>query len=274
MLLTIEKEVSIIFGILDSGAGGLLAAKKLHEICPCADIIYYGDSANMPYGSKSSEEIIKLSKKSAEHLVSQGADAILIACGTVSSVALTELRSLYNIPFFGVIEKAAQTAAEKTKTGRIGIISTPATMKSGAFKNSIKALGKDCIIEEASSDKLAEMLERKKATLSEITNEIAYCTKNLREAQIDTLILGCTHFPLAIEEFKKALPGVSLIDSGACAAEEIAQSTGAYKAEKEQKAKNIEGKLIIQTSGEAQIFQTIADELFGKDKLIVTKLCL
>jgi len=124
-------------GIFDSGLGGLTALKELHSLIPGEPLIYFGDTGRVPYGTRSAATIIKYARQDAAFLLSQGVDAILVACGTASTTALKELRDSLPVPVIGVVEPAAEAAVEATKNDRIAVIGTPATIRTGAFEAAI-----------------------------------------------------------------------------------------------------------------------------------------
>jgi len=208
-------------GVFDSGLGGLTAAKVLEETLPYENIIYFGDTANMPYGPRSREEIVLLAKRNAEFLLQHDVKAILVACGTVSSNAISELRESFDVPFFGVIEAAAIAAAEATESGRVGVIATQASIRSGAYRRQLESLGRDLRIFEAACPSFVPLVEdghfsrRDALVKSAVERELA----ELKKAGVDTLILGCTHYPLLQEAISDFMGGdVQLISCGGEAA--------------------------------------------------------
>ena len=213
-------------GVFDSGLGGLTAAKVLEETLPYENIIYFGDTANMPYGPRSREEIIHLAKRNAEFLLQHDVKAILVACGTVSSNAITELRESFDVPFFGVIEAAAIAAAEATESGRVGVIATQASIRSGAYRRQLEALGRNIRVFETACPSFVPLVEgghfsrRDAMVKAAVEQELA----ELKKAGVDTLILGCTHYPLLQEAISDYMGGdVQLISCGGEAALALAE---------------------------------------------------
>lgn len=203
-------------GVFDSGLGGLTAVKEIMKILPNEDLIYFGDTGRVPYGSRSRETIIKYSKEDIRFLESFDVKLVVVACGTVSSTALPELLGESKVPIIGVVEPAAAAALEKTKNKRVGIIGTAGTVRSHAYSDwihkrdpEVKTFPKSCplfvpLVENGHFDTQVARL-----VVEEYLSEI-------KEAGVDTLILGCTHYPLlkkAIADFMGS--GVELIDSGA-----------------------------------------------------------
>lgn len=213
-----------MIGIFDSGLGGLTAVRALHSRLPDEDIVYFGDTGRVPYGTKSAETITKYSIEDLNFLSSFGVDAILVACGTVSSTALPELRRRSDIKIYGVINAAASEAVKATKNGKIGVISTGATLKSGAFDSELKKVNGDLEVHSISCPLFVPLVENGFAAKGDpVTLEVAkrYLAP-LKETGIDTLILGCTHYPIISWAIEAALPGVTLISSGKAAADAVA----------------------------------------------------
>lgn len=208
-------------GVFDSGLGGLTAARVLEETLPYENIIYFGDTANMPYGSRSREELIELAAWNADFLMKNDVKAILVACGTVSSNAMDELRERFIVPFFGVIEPAVISAAEATETGRVGVIATEASIRSGAYRRALTGLGKGIRVFDTACPSFVPLVEsghyspRDSLVRAAVENEL----RELKRAGVDTLILGCTHYPLLGEAIADYMGSdVRLISSGSEAA--------------------------------------------------------
>lgn len=185
-------------GMFDSGVGGLTVLKEVREYCPNESIIYLGDTARFPYGNKSKENIIEITKSGIEFLISKNVKAIVIACGTATSQALEEVKDNYNIPIIGIINDAASYIKEKDYK-KIGVIATVGTIRSKGWENKIKEYVPDAIILNKACPLLAPMAEE-----GWIENEVAKLTireylKGLND--IECLVLGCTHYPL----FKKVI---------------------------------------------------------------------
>lgn len=207
------KNLSI--GMFDSGVGGLTVLKEVKNLLPNENIVYLGDTARVPYGNRSPQTIIKYAIESALFLLTKGIKLLVIACNTSSAIALKILSKKLPIPVLGVIEPAAKTAVETTKTKRIGIIGTKATVKSMAYEKSIKQLNpyievisKPCplfvpIVEEGlEKDDVAFIMAEK-------------YLKEFRKSGIDTLIMGCTHYPVLEEVIKMAVGDhVNIINTG------------------------------------------------------------
>ena len=213
-----------MIGVFDSGLGGLTALRELTALLPREDIVYFGDTGRVPYGSKSPETIIRYSMQDMSFLMTFGVDAVLVACGTASSTALDALKERFSVPVFGVIDAAAEAAVRTTKNGRIGVIGTATTIKSGAFPKSIRSLDSSIETVETACPLFVHLVEDGfTAPGDEVTRAAAkrYLSP-LRDSGIDTLILGCTHYPIISHAIAEVLPGVTLISSGKAAAEKLA----------------------------------------------------
>ena len=211
-------------GVFDSGLGGLTALSELHKLLPNEDIIYFGDNARIPYGTKSPEIIKKFALQDTRFLLSKGVKAILVACGTVSSNCLDEVAALAGIPVVGVIDSAAKSASVIAEKGnnKVAVLGTSATIKSGAYERKLKALGVEEII-NCPCPMFVPLVENWHSGVDDIaTNAIvSEYLSPVAEKCPDSAILGCTHYPLLANVIKKYLPKTELISSGASAAYEL-----------------------------------------------------
>ena len=215
-----EKEKPI--GVFDSGIGGLTVVKRIAANLPEENIVYFGDTARVPYGSKSNATVIEYSLEDAKFLMQKNVKAIVVACNTASSVAMDELRKNFDVPIIGMIEPGAKTAIKTTKNNRIGVIGTRATISNKAYSTKIKELNPEIKVFETACPLFVPLAEEgwieHKATF-EIAEEYL---KELREKSIDTLVLGCTHYPILSKVIQKVIGNdVTLVDSGVVAAEMI-----------------------------------------------------
>lgn len=213
-----EKEKPI--GVFDSGIGGLTVVKRLISALPNEDIVYFGDTARVPYGSKSNSTVIEYSLQNAKFLAGKGVKAIVVACNTASSIALPAIRQKYNVPVIGVIEPGAEFALRESKTGRIGVIGTRATVNNNAYSSSISKLNSNVEVFEKACPLFVPLAEEgwldHKATYAIAEEYLA----SLREKKIDTLVLGCTHYPLLAKVIQDVIgKEVKLVDSGIATAE-------------------------------------------------------
>jgi len=213
-----EKEKPL--GIFDSGIGGLTVVKRLASVLPNEDIVYFGDTARVPYGSKSNDTVIEYSIQDTKFLINKNVKIVIVACNTASSVALTELGKQFNVPIIGMIKPGAEAAVNTTKNGRIGVIGTRATINNQAYSTEIKRLDPSLEVFEYACPLFVSLAEEgwinHKATYL-IAEEYL---KDLKEKNIDTLVLGCTHYPILQNVIQDVIGDrVTLIDSGVASTE-------------------------------------------------------
>lgn len=212
-------------GIFDSGMGGLTSVRELRRLLPGEDIAYLGDTARVPYGGRSVEELRRIAESDVRFLRGRGVKAMLVACGTVSSNCLDYVQEKAGVPALGVVKPTAREAAEATENGRIGVLSTVATQRSGAFVRELKALEPGLEVFASGSPKLVPLVEAGRADPEdpEVAAAVSECLAGLRDAGVDTLILGCTHYPLLKRMIGDYMgDDVTLIDPGKVTAIETA----------------------------------------------------
>lgn len=202
-------------GVFDSGLGGLTCVKELMDILPDEPIVYFGDTGRVPYGSKSNETIIKYVKSDIRFLESFDLKMIVIACGTASAIALPQIKDELKIPTFGVIDAAAEASVLATKNNKIGIIGTKGSIRSGAYAKRIKEKNPEIETFAVACPLFVPLVEEGE-TKGELVRIVAEkYLKQIKEAGADTLILGCTHYPLLKEIIGEIMgSNVTLIDPG------------------------------------------------------------
>lgn len=209
-------------GIFDSGLGGLTVLKEIARLLPYESTVYLGDTARVPYGNKSKDTIVRYSFENARFLLRHHIKLLVIACNTASAFALEEIRSALPIPVIGVIKPGAKAATAATRTGRVGIIGTEGTIKSGAYCSAIKALAPDVKTFTQACPMFVPLAEEGWTDNSIAIDTAAMYLAPLKKIGIDTLVLGCTHYPLLKRTIAKVMgPGVKLIDSAEAAAQEV-----------------------------------------------------
>ena len=232
-------------GVFDSGVGGLTTVRELKRLLPGEDIVYFGDTGRVPYGSRSRETIIKYARQDVAFLRTFDLKAIVIACGTVSTTALDLLREETPIPVLGVVEPAARAAAQATRSGVIGLIGTQATIRSGAYERYIAAANPAARVMAKACPLFVPLVENGRVNPGDIVIEtvVEEYLSPLKEAGVDTLVLGCTHYPL-LERVIGAFmgPDVTLINAGAEGAREACRALTASDA------------LASRTAGESRYF--------------------
>ena len=209
-------------GVFDSGIGGLTVVKALMEELPSESIVYFGDTARVPYGTKSKMTIVKFSLENVEFLLRFGVKCIVIACNTSSSWALPTLRKYFKVPIIGVIRPGALAAVRQTRTKRIGVIGTNATIKSGAYEAAIHRIDPAIKVFSKSCPLFVPLVEEGWLN-GMICQQVAEkYLEPLQRQRIDTLILGCTHYPLLTSTIQRVLgPQTKLVDSAQQTAAEV-----------------------------------------------------
>lgn len=209
-------------GIFDSGVGGLTVVKQMFKKLPNEAIVYLGDTARVPYGTKSSETIKRFSLENAEFLMRFDVKLIVVACNTASSTSLDVLRERFSIPIVGVIKPGAEKASQITRNNKIGIIGTYATIKSKAYEKEIRYISKDIEVISKACPLFVPLVEegwiKEKITFDIVRKYL----KPLVNKNIDTLILGCTHYPLLKPVISKVVGrNVRIVDSASSVADEV-----------------------------------------------------
>ena len=272
-----QKRYSAI-GVFDSGLGGLSAVKELKKILPYENFIYFGDTGRVPYGTRSFETIKQYAADDMRFLMSFDIKCAVVACGTVSSVALSELKESFPLPITDALTPACAVAAQTTKSGEIAILATPATIRQGGFEKELTRINSQIVTHPVACPMFVPLIENGYiATDCEVTRIIAeeYISR-LKDTDVDTIILGCTHYPIIkelISDVAKKLLGrdVSVIDSGSCAAaytkQLLSQKDLLNDSEKE-------GSVRYFVSDEAQNFEKTASVFLGERPDNITKISI
>lgn len=248
-------------GVFDSGIGGLTVAAAMRDLLPAENIFYIGDTARVPYGGKSRETIERYSREIGGMLVTEDAKVIVVACNTASALGIPAMREKFATPIVGVIEPGARAAVEATKNGRIGVIGTRATIYSRAYERAIHALDGDVQVISAPCPLFVPMIEEGWLDDS-ITDQVIrrYIDPLVRE-EIDTLVLGCTHYPLLRGPLQRFVGNeIKLVDSAhncALAVKEL------LKAERLNAAKSNIGRLSVALTDHSTPFLRVAEEALG-----------
>ena len=203
--LIMDKNAPI--GVFDSGVGGLTVAREIMRQIPNERIVYFGDTARVPYGSKSKDNIIKFSRQIIRFLQTENVKAIVIACNTASALALDEMQQEFDLPILGVVKPGAKVAVETTANKRIGLIGTEANIRSGVYTRYIKSLDDEAKVFEKACPLFVPLVEEGWLH-DDITLQVAsryQQAEQLKEKDIDTLIMGCTHYPLIRSTIRKVM---------------------------------------------------------------------
>ncbi len=252
-------------GILDSGVGGLTVWGEMVTLLPTVSTIYVGDSKNCPYGTKTEEEIWKLTQKLVQFLLTQNVSLIVIACNTISVITLERLRVTYpDMLFIGTVP-AIKLAVAESKKRRIGILSTPRTAESAYQQALIKQFAIDCEVLNLGTDRLVPLVEQGELVGDRATQVLKEVVQPFIEKEVDTLVLGCTHFPFLKEPMQSLLGSeVRILDSGQAIARQVKRVL-----EEKQIPTDLSGKHRFFTSGEREqmhrLLQTLDDSVTIQD---------
>ncbi len=255
-------------GIFDSGLGGLTVLKEIHRMLPGENLVYFGDSKRAPYGTKSRETITNFAFQDMRFMLSKNVKAIVIACNTVSSNALERIKEEFDIPVLEVISPGAVAGLAATETKAVGVIGTPATIESNAYKREITGLDEECRVIQKSCQLFVPLVEEGAefwdGKIAELTAH--HYLDEIKDSGIDVLILGCTHYPLLKDVIQRVMgPGIKLIDSAESIAKMLMESK-VIKANHSGK----EGSVEIFTSDSINKFMPLCMDILGKDNLSVS----
>ena len=199
-------------GVLDSGLGGLTVVKEVINQLPNEDVVFIGDEARMPYGIKTHDQIISYTREMVQYLISQNVKIIIYGCNTATANALQTLRQEFTIPMIGVIQPGSKEASEVTKTNHIGIIGTESTINSKSYNKTISEIDPKIKSLGVAAQKFVSFVETDTADTKEAKDNIEATLKPFKDNDFDTLILGCTHFPMLKKQINDYLPQTKLVD--------------------------------------------------------------
>lgn len=199
-------------GVFDSGVGGLTVIRNLINRLPEESFIYFGDTAHVPYGNKTRQQLFSYARNIIAFFIQRGVKAIIVACGTHSSVTLPTLKKDYNLPMVGVVKPGAKAAAAITRNGRIGILATQATVDSGTYRHEVEILRPDAQVFQCACTRLVPLIEAGQLEGEEIRSAVKEYVTPLLDKGVDTLILGCTHYPFLVPLIEEIAGDVQLVD--------------------------------------------------------------
>lgn len=248
-------------GLFDSGIGGTSIWKEIRSLLPNEDTIYLADSKNAPYGQRPKDEIVALSEKNVEFLLEKNAKLIVVACNTATTNAIKELRSKYKIPFVG-IEPAIKPAALESKTNVIGVLATKGTLTSELFNKAVETYQDTQIIEQVGFN-LVSLIEGGQMHSAEMTRLLNEYLTPMIEANIDYLVLGCSHYPYLIPQIREILPHhVQIIDSGRAVAKQTQHLLKEVTGEAEART----GKSVFYTNSDPAVLEGILSNTYNVQK--------
>jgi len=224
------KKSELPIGIFDSGIGGLTVVRQIHRALPHENLVYLGDTARVPYGTKSPSTVVRFAYEDTQFLLQQNVKAIVVACNTASAWALPALQRKFDLPIFGVIIPGACAALENSKSQRIGVIGTSATIRSQAYSKAILARSDTAQVFTRACPLLVPLVEEAWMDHAVTTQVLREYLRPLLRNRIDTLVLGCTHYPLLKDAIRKVTNGkISLIDSAESCALDVKERLAALK---------------------------------------------
>lgn len=255
------SSASAPIGIFDSGLGGLTVARAIIEKLPHEAVLYLGDTANIPYGPKLIGEVAGYARRIADHLVERGCKMVVIACNTATAAFYEEARQRYDVPVVPVIEPAVRRAIATTRNGKVGVIGTLGTISSGAYQQKFRELGDVEVVAEA-CPRFVDFVERGITSGRQILGIAEAYLAPLQAAGVDTLVLGCTHYPLLSGVIQLAMgENVTLVSS----AEETAKDVVRILSERNQLAPPMDSEpsRAFETTGDPAMFAQLSRRFLG-----------
>jgi glutamate racemase len=254
---------SLPIGVFDSGVGGLTVVAALRERLPAESILYLGDTARLPYGTKSPETVLRYTRKNVDFLLARGIKAVVVACNTASALAVPHLAPA--LPLWGVIEAGAERAAAASG-GRVGVIATESTIRSDAYAAALRRLRPELDVRSQACPLFVPLVEEG-WTEDEIAEAVARrYLEPLLDAGIDTLVLGCTHYPLLRPVLERVVgPGVALVDSASAVAEQVARDLEAAGLRADGAPGAPRGELHAYVTDTAERFARLAHQILDGD---------
>ena len=241
---------NLCLGVMDSGMGGLTVVDLLHKKYPEIKIVFLGDNANMPYGDKTKQQIMEFVKNNISFLSTFSIDGILIACNTMDSNCYQSIKDNCDIKLYPIIQPTCQKAFQISKNKKIAVLATAATVKSNAYKNSLERLDRQIEVKQINGTGLVELIEQNK----NCQNLLEKYLSPLKNSDYDTLILGCTHYPLLSDKIKAILPNIQLVSSS----EELVNSLQITKRDNLTVC-----DVDYYVTANPQLFNNIASNIFG-----------
>lgn len=246
--------------MFDSGIGGLTVVREIRRILPRENIIYLGDTARLPYGTKSVDAIVQYSLENAAFLLSRGVKYIVIACYSSTSVALDRVQQRFGVPVIGVIRPGVKRALEVSRSGKIGVIGTSLTIYSGAYEKAFRELSAESEVVGRACPLLVSLVEEGWLDHPATSLIVESYLKPLRDDGVDTLLLGCTHFPLLMDVFNRAMGTVRFVDASHEVSKELQRELRRLDALSDASA----GSLSIYLTDFSMNFKEIGERFLGE----------
>lgn len=250
-------------GLLDSGVGGLTVVEEVISKLPNEDIVFIGDEAHMPYGVRPAEEIVKYTREMVQFLIGQNVKAIIYACNTATARALPTLQKEFNVPMFGVIKSGAQGAVFDTKTKEIGVIATESTVNSKSYPETIDAADPEIKVISIAAQHFVKIVESNTRDSRQAHDDIKETLAPFKETNIDTLILGCTHFPMLEKQIQSVVgKNIKLVDPGI----ETTNVTKKFLQDNDLLHDvSTKGRVELNTTANLDSFKMLANDWLGSD---------
>jgi len=249
-------------GVFDSGLGGLTVARALIDLLPAETFVYFGDTGRFPYRPKPADEVLKYALEIADFLVERSVKMLVVACNSASAVALDALRERLDVPVIGVIEPGVRAAREATRSGRVGVIGTVGTIASGAYQRVAADLVPSCTLTCAACPGFVEFVETGDVESDQVHVLAERLLAPMRKANVDTLVLGCTHYPLLARTIGDVMgPDVVLVSSAEETAFEVRACLGVTPGAESPAARRVH----FLTSGDVTVFRRLAARFLGPE---------
>ncbi len=256
-------------GVFDSGLGGLTVLRALIDLLPHEPVVYFGDTGRFPYGPKPGDEVLKYALEIGDVLADHGAKLLVVACNSAASVALEALRARHDIPVIGVIEPGLRGAVRVSRSGRIGVIGTVGTIASGAYQRAADATGADGALTCAACPGFVEFVEAGDVGSDQVHVLAERLLAPVRDAGVDTLVLGCTHYPLLARTISDVMGrDVVLVSSADETAFEVRDLLTLEQSEPTRPAG---GRHAFLTSGDVETFQRLGERFLGPEVATVQR---
>lgn len=253
-------------GVFDSGLGGLTVVRALLDLVPGADVVYFGDTGRFPYGPKPAEEVLKYSLEIVDLLLEQRVRMVVVACNSATAVALDHLRERLDVPVVGVIEPGLRAAQRATRTRRVGVIGTVGTVGSGAYQRSAAQLAPDLELTCAACPGFVEFVEQGDVDSDQVHVLAERLLAPVRQACVDTLVLGCTHYPLLARTIADVMgPDVVLVSSAEETAFEVRGGLDEPDRARDRGDRSEPRRVTFMTSGDAPTFRRLGERFLGPE---------
>ena len=221
----VPESSQLTIGIRDSGVGGLTVARRVLELLPDANLLYFADTAHVPYGEKTPQQVRHYALSISRFLISQGAQMLIFACNTTSALALDTARECFDVPIFGVIRPGARVAAQLSN-GKIGVLATAATVQTRVYTRVLREYRADLQVEEIGCPAFVPLVESQQTASAEALQACEKYLAPLQRMGADTVVLGCTHYPLLLPLLQRVAPEIRFIDPAMAVAQEVAVAVG------------------------------------------------